>query len=408
LIEFSVFMENKSILDTILDNAIKEEAAILDSQTILDNLFGALREKERDVLSQRFGLSQENKETLEAIGQNYNLTRERIRQIENTAVAKLRKHAEFEKYISSLKNIINSLLQEHGGIMERHYLINNLSYLSLLAKAEQNISLEVLRNHYDFILARLLADEFDHVKENSHYDNLWKLKFSEIDHLKELLQFLIDKMDELKQVLTTKEIINLVKEGEVYKKYQERFQVSNNFDISSVIKQDYFDEDYDLINENKALYSLLLSSKQLQQNKYGHWGINKWPEITPKTINHKIYVVMKNHGKPMHFKEIADKINEISFDYKKANPATVHNELILDEKYVLIGRGIYALKDWGYKNGTVADVVAEVLQEAVQALTKDEITARVLDKRFVKKATINLALMDGERFKKESNKYSLI
>jgi len=401
-------MENKSILDTILDNAIKEEAAILDSQTILDNLFGALREKERDVLSQRFGLSQENKETLEAIGQNYNLTRERIRQIENTAVAKLRKHAEFEKYISSLKNIINSLLQEHGGIMERHYLINNLSYLSLLAKAEQNISLEVLRNHYDFILARLLADEFDHVKENSHYDNLWKLKFSEIDHLKELLQFLIDKMDELKQVLTTKEIINLVKEGEVYKKYQERFQVSNNFDISSVIKQDYFDEDYDLINENKALYSLLLSSKQLQQNKYGHWGINKWPEITPKTINHKIYVVMKNHGKPMHFKEIADKINEISFDYKKANPATVHNELILDEKYVLIGRGIYALKDWGYKNGTVADVVAEVLQEAVQALTKDEITARVLDKRFVKKATINLALMDGERFKKESNKYSLI
>jgi len=402
------FMDNKSILDTILDNNIKEEAAILDSQIILDTLFSVLREKERDVLSQRFGLENNKKVTLESIGAAYNLTRERIRQIENTAINKIRKHEEFDKYTASLRRIINSLLEEHGGIIEHQYLIDNLSHLSSLANQEQNSDLEVLRNRYGFILAKLLSDEFDHVKENDHYDNLWKLKFASVDHMEELLKHLLEKLQELKQILKTEEILSLIKESETYKKHEEKLKVSNNFDISSVIKNKNFSEAVDAINEDKALYSLLRSSKNLKQNKFGYWGINNWPEITPKTINHKIYLIMKNQEKPLHFKDIADRINEISFDNKKANAATVHNELILDDKYILIGRGIYALKEWGYDNGTVGDVVEQILKEAGRPLTKDEITAKVLEKRLVKEATINLALMNKDKFKKEGGKYSLV
>ncbi len=400
-------MENKSILDTILDNNIKEEAAILDSRLILDTLFSVLRDKERDVLSQRFGLENNKKVTLESIGGAYNLTRERIRQIENTAINKIRKHEEFNKYTASLRHVINSLLEEHGAIIEHQYLIDNLSHLSALANGEQDTNLDVLRNRYAFILAKLLSDEFDHVKENTHYDNLWKLKFASVDHLEEILKFLLDKLNELKQVLKTEDIIALVKDSEAYNKYQDKLKVSNNFDISSVIKSKNFSEQADIINENKALYSLLRSSKNLKQNKYGYWGINNWPEITPKTINHKIYLIMKNREKPLHFKNIADEINEISFDKKKANSATVHNELILDDKYILIGRGIYALKEWGYDNGTVSDVVKQVLKEAGRALTKNEIIERVLEKRQVKEATINLALMNKDIFIKEDGKYSL-
>ncbi len=401
-------MENKSILDTILNNNVREEAAILDSVVILDNIFSNLREKEREVISQRFGLNKNNKVTLEAIGKSYNLTRERIRQIENSAINKIRKHDEFNKYLSNLKHVINGLLEEHGGIIERQYLIDNLSYLSFLAGAEQKRDLEVLRNHYDFILTKLLADEFDYVKENGHYHNLWKLKFVEINHLEDILKDMLNKLEEIKKVHSTEELISLIKKSELYSKYQDKLEVSNNFDISNVIKNDHYPENYDLINEHKALYSLLRSSKNLEQNKYGHWGIKTWPEITPKTINHKIFLVMENQGKPMHFKEIAEVINKVAFDHKQANAATVHNELILDKKYVLIGRGIYALKNWGYKDGTVVDVVAEVLTEAGQALTKDEIVKRVLDKRQVKQATINLALMDKDRFAKEGNKYKLV
>jgi len=100
----------------------------------------------------------------------------------------------------------------------------------------------------------------------------------------------------------------------------------------------------------------------------------------------------------MHFAEIADRINQISFDRKKANAATVHNELILDEKYILVGRGLYGLKEWGYRKGTVADVIEKVITEAGRALSREEIIEKVLGQRLVKKATINLALMNREKF----------
>ena len=117
---------------------------------------------------------------------------------------------------------------------------------------------------------------------------------------------------------------------------------------------------------------------------------------------------MKKEAKPMHFTEIAKKINEAGFDKKQAYPATIHNELILDDKYVLVGRGIYALKEWGYQPGVVIDVITEVLEEASEPLTKEEIIKRVLEKRIVKKSTIQLALMNKDKFAKVGrNKYQL-
>jgi len=125
-------------------------------------------------------------------------------------------------------------------------------------------------------------------------------------------------------------------------------------------------------------------------------------------MNDKIYLVMKKQGKPMHFAEIAKAINEAGFDEKKAYPATIHNELILDDKYVLVGRGIYALKEWGYQPGVVADVIESILRKAGGPLTKDEIVSKVLAERMVKKSTIQLALMNKQRFSKvERNKYWL-
>lgn len=400
-------MERKSILDTIIDSTIREEAAMLDSQMVLDNLFSDLRDKERDVLSQRFGLRKNRKVTLEAIGKNYGLTRERIRQIENTAIKKIKQHNDFNRMTAQLKHVGSALLEEHGGIMQEDYLVLNLSHISRLARQNAETEMEILNNHYQFILQKLLADDFDQVKEGEHYHTLWKLKFADTDHVEEVLQVLLGQLEELQRVHTTEDIILLLKNHEVYNRHRSRLEVSNNFDISRVIKQPRYNEDFDLINEHKAVYSLLRAAKKLEQNKFGFWGLTHWPEITPKTINHKIYLVMKHHGKPLHFKEIAERINDISFDHKRANPATVHNELILDEKYVLIGRGIYALKEWGYSDGTVVHVVEEVLREAGAPLAKDAIIERVLEKRMVKPATINLALMDREKFIREEGKYRL-
>ena len=205
------------------------------------------------------------------------------------------------------------------------------------------------------------------------------------------------------------ELIKKIIEFESYIKNKEKFSIPGSIDISWTLNRDLFEEDAEFINKHKILYSILRAVKKIEQNKFGDWGIHNWREIKPKTINDKIYLIFKSHKKPMHFVEIADRINKIGFDAKKANPATVHNELILDGKYVLVGRGLYGLKEWGYKNGTVVNVIEEIFNESEkELLTRDEIVEKVLAKRMVKKATIILALMNKDKFAKEDGKYRLI
>ncbi|MCD4761921.1 winged helix-turn-helix domain-containing protein, partial [bacterium] len=224
----------------------------------------------------------------------------------------------------------------------------------------------------------------------------------------EIAQALLSVIKEAKKIYTTEEIISLIFELEKYSEHKEKIMTTNGIDISRVLGSDLFEEDKKIVNENKTLYSILKAAKHVEQNKFGHWGVHNWREIKPKTINDKIYLILKHQGKPLHFAGIADMINKIVFDNKKANAATVHNELILDSKYVLVGRGLYGLKEWGYKKGTVADVIKSILNEIDEPITRNEIIEKVLEKRLVKKATIILALMNKDKFKKEEGKYILV
>jgi hypothetical protein len=130
------------------------------------------------------------------------------------------------------------------------------------------------------------------------------------------------------------------------------------------------------------------------------WGLIKWPMVNPKNIRDKIYVILKEHGKHMHFNEIAASIKDSDFKRKDVTTQAIHNELIKDKRFVLIGRGIYALREWGYKKGTVADIISEVLREAGEPLHRDEIVKRVLRSRFVKETTILLNLQGKTQFKR--------
>ncbi|MDP2830460.1 MAG: hypothetical protein Q8O21_00130, partial [bacterium] len=262
------------------------------------------------------------------------------------------------------------------------------------------------KSHLNFLISKLLNSEFEEVNSNN-LKHSFKLKFQTIDHLEELAKELLEKIKQAKKVFLTEELISLIKELEGYNKHQDKLQAQNNIDISSALGNEFYNENSGLINEHKAIYSLLRAARNIEQNKFGHWGIHDWREIKPKTINDKVYLILKNHGKPMHFAQIAGRINQVEFDKKQANTATVHNELILDKKYVLVGRGLYGLKEWGYQEGTVADVIEEILNEARVAMSRDEIINKVLEKRLVKKATVILALMDKDRFEKADGKYKL-
>ena len=399
---------NISILDQIISNQKAEEVAELDAVEIINNLFGELSEREKDVIMRRYGLHGQGKETLENIGSVHKLTRERIRQIETNSIKKLQQLKNLEEYIKTLKKIILQLLEEHGGLVEREYMLDLLVKFSLddlKNKTEDEI---IHKNYLNFLITKLLYNEFEEITNSKYFKSSYRLKHQALNHLEEIIGELVESVDKASKVMATEEIINLIKNLDSYKKHEEKLSTEGILDISRAIQSDHFEENPEIINKHKPLFSLLKAISQIEQNKFGHWGIDKWRMVKPKTINDKIHLVLENHGKPMHFAEIADRINEIGFDKKKANAATVHNELILDKKYVLIGRGIYGLSKWGYKEGTVTQVIESILEDVDESLTKEEIIDKVLEKRMVKKATIILALMNKDRFKKTEGKYTLV
>jgi len=377
---------------------------LIDTKEIIKNLLSKLSKKERDIISRRFGLKKKKKETLETVGQLHGLTRERIRQIENATIKKINKLDNLEENLKTLSSEVEQLLKEHGGIMEKEYLFHILNTFSPVEKSSEHYHVE--KNHYDFLLSKLLNEFFEELKVSAKFKKAYKLKHEKLAHLEEIAEELTSKIVELKRTINTEDIIDLALSSDSYLKHSDKFSKDSKFDITSYWKDEIFDEDSEKVHNNKAIYSVLQAVSDLEQNKFGYWGVHNWGEVKPKTINDKIYLILKYVAKPMHFVKIAEKINEVGFDKKVANPATVHNELILDERYILVGRGIYGLKEWGYKEGIVADVIREILEENGPML-KENIIEKVLENRLVKKTTINLALMNKDRFEKIDNKYQI-
>ncbi|MFH1522253.1 MAG: sigma factor-like helix-turn-helix DNA-binding protein [Patescibacteria group bacterium] len=397
----------RSILDQIINNQKAEEVAKLNTIEIVNNIFSELTSRERDILTRRFGLKGNDRETLETVGRAHQLTRERVRQIEVSSIKKLRQLEKIANYIDVLKKVINQLLEEHGGLLEREYLFELLVSFSIEGSGDRQKDETIHKNHLDFLISKLLHDECEEVNNLDKFKGIYKIKYQTLSHLEEIVNELTLKIEELKKTFTTMELIDILIKLDSYTKYREKLETPNNINISKILARDLFEENEEIINNNKILYSLLRAARNIEQNKFGHWGINNWREIKPKTINDKIYLILKHFGKPMHFIQIADRINQINFDKKKANAATVHNELILDKKYVLVGRGIYGLMDWGFKRGTVADVIREILSAENEPMKRDEIIDKVLAKRLVKKTTIILSLLNKDIFVKANGKYSL-
>lgn len=142
-----------------------------------------------------------------------------------------------------------------------------------------------------------------------------------------------------------------------------------------------------------ARLSKLLSTLNTQ------WGLAKWPSVNPKNIRDKIFVVLEENKEPMHFSDIAKAISASNFKRKNVTVQAIHNELIKDPRFVLIGRGIYALDSWGFEKGTVADIITKVLQKAgSEGLSRKEIVKQVLKARKVKETTVLLNLQSKQLF----------
>jgi len=363
-----------SILDKIMDSYQTEYLTNINPPEILGNLFKILNDREKTILKKRHGLADGTEKTLEEIGQEFKVTRERIRQIENAALQKIKNYPEKEKVLEAPLKAVLQILEEHGGILREDSLISKL-----LLYSSENLENKLIAK---FIINQLLKERIEFLPESKDYYKAWKLMSFSLDLLDETIDYLTNFFAKHGKPLNKERIIELIKDEEFFKERQDQLK-------------------------ELSLLSFLEITKKIEANPLGEWGLADWGLINLKKINDKIYLVLKNEGKPLHFRKIAEKINELLPVKKRANPATIHNELILDNKYVLVGRGIYALREWGYQPGQVAEVIEQLLKESSKPLSREEIIKKVLEKRQVKESTILLALMNKDRFKKENGLYSL-
>lgn len=312
------------------------------------------KEREREIISRRFGLY-ERKETLEQIGELLGITRERVRQLEKAALTRLISQAEQGKLpkLADFQTQLTEILTERGGAARISDLGADLS--------KDNNRLDQARIAFLAKLSPVIVT----VDENDFFHQSAALA-SQYDSKK--LQKAVDS------VITT--IKNIGAPDSIDK-------------ITAELK----------FTDGKKAASLASLSKQLAHLN-GRWGLIKWPMVNPKNIRDKIYVILFENGKQMHFSEIADAIKQSDFKRKDVTVQAIHNELIKDKRFVLVGRGIYALKEWGYKKGTVADVITEVLKKSSEPLHRDEIVKRVLKSRYVKETTILLNLQGKKQFKR--------
>jgi len=325
---------------------------------IIEDMFMVLTAKEKEVIIKRFSLDNKPKQTLEKIGQSFSVTRERIRQIEKIALGKLRRTVENTK-LHQINKIAREILEKNGGLLLEDRLVSETLNRIL---SGQTVDSNIIK------LALNINPEIVKMEKTNLFRPFWRLNTIPLEMVKNIIDSGIAILNKKGDVMADEQI------------------------AAAII--DYSDK------TKKAEGSLVLSGlevdKRIKRVKEGY-GLVSWRHINPRSIRDKAYIVLKKGSNPLHFVEIANKIAESGFDKKVVTTQAVHNELIRYDQFVLVGRGLYALKEWGYKKGTVADVIEDLLKKK-SPMTKQEIIAGVLKQRQVKKGTISLNLQKNPKF----------
>ena len=327
-------------------------------------LLSSLPDRAHDIIVLRYGLGKDSKRmTLDSIGKKYGITRERVRQIENYALGVVRKSEAYNEEKAAFMEI-EALLHSLGGVVVED------DFLGHVSKDKS------LQNHVHFLLT--VGEPFEKLREDDEFRHRW--------HVNEQLSKNVEEA--LKKLYTGLSSEDLLPESEMVSKLLTHLEAGS--------------EKY----KNQEIVRRWLSiSKRIGRNALGDWGATHSSNIHTKGVRDYAFLVIRKHGSPIHFRDVAKQIEKL-FD-KKAHVATTHNELIKDKRFVLVGRGLYALAEWGYAPGVVRDVIKSVLDKN-GPLTKEEVVSKVMKERYVKENTIAVNLQNPKYFKHDKEgRYSV-
>jgi hypothetical protein len=332
-------------------------------KTALDTLVAELPKRQKDIIVQRFGIGSAKPKTLAFLGSKYGITRERVRQIESVALKALHKAAEGGDLAGYAKKAI-AHIETMGGVRREDFLVEDLK----LVFKDQDLTAP-----YATLLFSIYRKPM-YFSENEEFFGFW---YTDSKYVKEMKQF----AGKVGQFIRNKKEALIER-----KKFDEIFaQITNQHSIKEPVALNY-----------------LLNSKKFSVNAFGDFGLVEWPEIMPKTVRDKSYLILKKRKEPMHFRDIAQEINKMKFDKKKAHPQTVHNEVIKDNRFVLVGRGLYSLKEFGIEAGTTREVLQRIIKKN-GPLPLDKIIQLVSQQRVLKYNTIFLNLQNKKFFKKKTD-----
>ncbi|MFA7170560.1 MAG: sigma factor-like helix-turn-helix DNA-binding protein [Candidatus Paceibacterota bacterium] len=338
----------------------------IDLNKLVFDMLKVLSDRQRNVIIKRYNLDSKGVQTLDRIGKEYDITRERVRQIETESIAKLKANVvkyDLERVFDYVKNVI----EESGGLVGEDRLVK-----CLFDGGDKNLNKQIV------VLLLDLDPSIQKSKEGLNHKKFYFYETSGVEIFEKTLEILEDYFRTTKKSLSFNELVELARKS---------------------VKKEGMNE-----FSHESIRSYLDVNKLVLENILGQWGHHKWPHINPKSVKDKAYLALKREDKPLHFTEITGKINGFWTSKKPTNNQTVHNELIKDVRFVLIGRGIYALKEWGYRPGVVLDVIMEIMKEKGGTMDQEEIIKEVMGRRQVKRNTVVLNLQNKKNFEKLPNK----
>ena len=344
---------------------IEEAKMSLKPKQTVTRLLMALPERAREIITRRYGLGgNPARMTLDAIGKIYGITRERVRQIENYALGSIRRSDAYKKERPAFEELEKTLHSLGGVVAETE----------LLEHASRDLSVQ---HHIHFLL--VLGEAFKREREDEHFKHRWYIDDALSAKVHEALRTLYKN-------LTNND---LVSELDIIAQFLGHVE-----DLAEHLK------------EERVVRRWLNLSKVIGKNELGEWGLLTSPNIRAKGVRDYAFLVLRKHGSPIHFRDVAKSIEKLF--KRKAHVATTHNELIKDPRFVLVGRGLYALAEWGYMSGVVKDVIRKILEKS-GPLTRQEIIGKVLKERYVKENTIAVNLQNPKFFRKDAEgRYSMV
>ncbi len=328
----------------------------------LTPVLGILTPRQKEVILGRFGLDKSGEaQTLAAVGDRLHVTRERIRQIEQSALTLIAREIKNSSLCVQIIGTAKKILKAAGGVMKKEALLEKLSstteginenYLSLLLEA---------------------SHEFEFYPEDEEYWAFYYLSKTEL-----------------------RTATGFVEAWEGFLESQKEKILAGSYKphLRDFIKKKHIDPVH--------AEQFLAVSKKIHANTYGDVGLRTWPEIRPMTTRDRAYLILKKIREPLHFVAIADAINAAKLSAQKALAPTVHNELIKDGRFVLVGRGMYALREQGYEPGIAKDVIRRVLK-ANGPMTADKVVAEVGKQRMFKANTVVINLQNKNYFERLSD-----